>query len=105
VLTQDGRQVQNIANMRGIPLVATSPVRHESPVQRSLEVQTYHPPWKALADYASMQPDCDPNNQYFQHLVSQVSCFQIFRFDNQLKQVLFIIDQHFCFAAHFMNVF
>ncbi|RWS16306.1 LIM class homeodomain transcription factor: islet subclass-like protein [Dinothrombium tinctorium] len=66
----DGRQLQNIASMRGVPLVATSPVRHESPVQHPIEVQTYHPPWKTLADYA-LQPDCDPNAPHFQQIVSQ----------------------------------
>lgn len=58
--------------MRGVPLIATSPVRHESPIQvNPIEVQTYQPPWKALADYA-MQPDIDPNAPHFQQLVSQV---------------------------------
>ncbi|KAI1296925.1 Insulin enhancer -like protein [Halotydeus destructor] len=68
---KDGRQLQNIVNMRGVPLVAGSPMRHESPVQHGLEVQSYHPPWKTFADYA-MQPDMDPNGPHFQHLVSQM---------------------------------
>lgn len=69
---QDGRQL-NIGQMRGVPLIATSPVRHESPVQMNpLDVHSFQPPWKALADYASMQPDIDPNTPQFQHLVSQV---------------------------------
>lgn len=59
--------------MRGVPLIATSPVRHESPVQmNALDVHSYQPPWKALADYASMQHDIDPSTPQFQHLVSQV---------------------------------
>ncbi|KAI2808251.1 Insulin protein enhancer protein isl-1 [Blomia tropicalis] len=69
---KDGRQL-NIGQMRGVPLIATSPVRHESPVQMNpLDVHSYQPPWKALADYASMQPDIDPNAPQFQHLVSQM---------------------------------
>jgi insulin gene enhancer protein ISL-1 len=68
---KDGRQL-NLASMRGVPLIATSPVRHESPIQvNPLEVQTYQPPWKALADYA-LQPDIDPNAPHFQQLVSQM---------------------------------
>ncbi|XP_054160623.1 insulin gene enhancer protein isl-1-like isoform X2 [Oppia nitens] len=67
----DGRQL-NLSSMRGVPLIATSPVRHESPIQvNPLEVQTYQPPWKALADYA-LQPDIDPNAPHFQHLVNQM---------------------------------
>ncbi|CAG2103788.1 unnamed protein product [Medioppia subpectinata] len=68
---KDGRQL-NLSSMRGVPLIATSPVRHESPIQvNPLEVQTYQPPWKALADYA-LQPDIDPNAPHFQQLVSQM---------------------------------
>lgn len=62
--------------MRGVPLIATSPVRHESPLQMTttpIDVHSYQPPWKALADYASMQTDLDPNAAQFQHLVSQVN--------------------------------
>lgn len=64
----------NIGNMRGVPLIASSPVRHESPVQMNpMDVHSYQPPWRALADYASMQQDIDPSAPQFQHLVSQVS--------------------------------
>lgn len=64
--------MHNVANMKGVPLVATSPVRHESPVQHPFEVQSYHPPWKAFADYA-LQHEVDPNAPHFQHLVNQVN--------------------------------
>ncbi len=61
--------------MHGIPMVATSPVRHESPVGLSpVEVQSYEPPWKALTDFA-LHTDLDrlnPNTPHFQHLVNQV---------------------------------
>ncbi|KAJ8304329.1 hypothetical protein KUTeg_017912 [Tegillarca granosa] len=39
--------------LQGVPMVASSPVRHESPVQANqVEVQSYQPPWKALSDFA-----------------------------------------------------
>ena len=62
--------------MHGIPMVATSPVRHESPVgmNPAVEIQPYEPPWKALADFA-LHTDLDrlnPNAPQFQHLVNQV---------------------------------
>lgn len=62
--------------MHGIPMVASSPVRHESPIGMTpLEVQAYQPPWKALSDFA-LHTDLDrldPNAPPFHHLVSQVS--------------------------------
>lgn len=58
--------------MRGVALVASSPVQHDSPVQHPIEVQSYRPPWKAFADYA-LHHDLDPNAPHFQHLVNQVS--------------------------------
>ena len=39
--------------MQGIPMVASSPVRHDSPLNlHGLEVTSYQPPWKALSDFA-----------------------------------------------------
>ncbi|XP_055931826.1 insulin gene enhancer protein ISL-1-like isoform X1 [Argiope bruennichi] len=68
----DGRQL-TLGSMRGVPMVATSPVRHESPIQMNpIEVQTYQPPWKALTEYAAMQPDIDPTTPHFQQIVSQM---------------------------------
>ena len=72
--------------MHGIPMVATSPVRHDSPVggpggpggPGGVDIQSYEPPWKALTDFA-LHTDLDrglnPNaaNPHFQHLVNQVS--------------------------------
>ena len=75
--------------MHGIPMVATSPVRHDSPVGgpggvggpgnpgTGVDIQSYEPPWKALTDFA-LHTDLDrginPNaNPHFQHLVNQVS--------------------------------
>jgi hypothetical protein len=61
--------------MQGIPLVASSPVRHESPLgMNPVEVQSYQPPWKALSDFA-LHTDLDrldPGAPPFQQLVSQV---------------------------------
>ncbi|XP_022237113.1 insulin gene enhancer protein ISL-1-like isoform X2 [Limulus polyphemus] len=68
---KEGRQV-SLGTMRGVPMVASSPVRHESPLQvNPIEVQTYHPPWKTLAEYA-MQPVIDPHTPHFQQLVNQM---------------------------------
>ena len=64
--------------MHGIPMVATSPVRHESPVgMNPVEIHSYEPPWKALTDFA-LHTDLDRLNnaggpQQFQHLVNQVN--------------------------------
>ena len=62
--------------MHGIPMVATSPVRHESPVgMNPVEIHSYEPPWKALTDFA-LHTDLDRLNNaggpQFQHLVNQV---------------------------------
>lgn len=61
--------------MHGIPMVASSPVRHESPIGITpQEVLAYQPPWKALSDFA-LNTDLerlDPNAPSFHHLVSQV---------------------------------
>lgn len=62
-------------SMQGIPMVASSPVRHESPLgMNPIEVTSYQPPWKALSDFA-LHTDLDRMDAGappFQHLVSQV---------------------------------
>jgi insulin gene enhancer protein ISL-1 len=62
--------------MQGIPMVASSPVRHESPLgMNPIEVQSYQPPWKALTEFA-LHTDLDrldASAPPFQQLVSQVS--------------------------------
>ena len=64
--------------MQGIPMVASSPVRHDSPLNlHGLEVTAYQPPWKALSDFA-LHADLESGNvnahtPAFQHLVNQVS--------------------------------
>lgn len=58
---------QSLQGLTGTPLVAGSPIRHESAVQGSaVEVQTYQPPWKALSEFA-LQSDLD--QPAFQQLV------------------------------------
>ena len=73
-MSQDGRKL-GFGGMHGIPMVASSPVRHESSIGITpLEVQAYQPPWKALSDFA-LHTDLDrldPNTPSFHHLVSQV---------------------------------
>ena len=73
-LFQDGRKL-GYGSMHGIPMVATSPVRHDSPVgMNPVDIQSYEPPWKALTDFA-LHTDLDrlnPNAPHFQHLVNQV---------------------------------
>lgn len=59
--------LQSLQGLTGTPLVAGSPIRHESAVQGSaVEVQTYQPPWKALSEFA-LQSDLD--QPAFQQLV------------------------------------
>ncbi|XP_015190426.1 PREDICTED: insulin gene enhancer protein ISL-1 isoform X1 [Polistes dominula] len=76
---QDGRKL-GFGGMHGIPMVASSPVRHESPIGMTpIEVQAYQPPWKALSDFA-LHTDLDrldPNAPAFHHLVSQMHGYDI----------------------------
>ncbi|XP_033611958.1 insulin gene enhancer protein ISL-2 [Fukomys damarensis] len=58
----------SLQGLTGTPLVAGSPIRHDSAVQGSaVEVQTFQPPWKALSEFA-LQSDLD--QPAFQQLVS-----------------------------------
>ncbi|XP_036211152.1 insulin gene enhancer protein ISL-2 [Myotis myotis] len=58
----------SLQGLTGTPLVAGSPIRHESALQGSaVEVQTYQPPWKTLSEFA-LQSDLD--QPAFQQLVS-----------------------------------
>lgn len=64
-------------------MVASSPVRHDSPLNlQGLEVTTYQPPWKALSDFA-LHADLDngsvnTHTPAFQQLVNQVRTFFLF---------------------------
>ena len=66
--------------MQGIPLIASSPVRHDgsSPLgpgaMNPVEVHAFAPPWKALAEFA-LHNDLeriDPSAPHFQQLINQV---------------------------------
>ena len=85
-LMQDGRKL-GFGSMQGIPLIASSPVRHgESSPGGSggggsgggginpVEVHAFAPPWKALAEFA-LHNDLeriDPSAPHFQQLINQV---------------------------------
>lgn len=64
--------------MPGIPMVASSPVSHDSPLNLyGYEVNAYQPPWKALSDFAlhadlENSDGVNPQSPAFQHLVNQV---------------------------------
>ncbi|XP_053695259.1 insulin gene enhancer protein isl-1 [Sabethes cyaneus] len=69
--------------LQGIPMVASSPVRHDSPLNlHGLEVTAYQPPWKALSDFA-LHSDLDNNGAInthtpaFQHLVNQMHGYDV----------------------------
>nr|XP_055058686.1 insulin gene enhancer protein isl-2b [Misgurnus anguillicaudatus] len=58
----------NLQGITGTSLVAGSPIRHNPSVPgHQVEVQSYHPPWKALSEFA-LQSDLD--QPVFQQLVS-----------------------------------
>ena len=60
--------------MQGIPLIASPPVKHESPLNfQGYEVTKYQPPWKIFSDYG-VQNDSDHciSTPAFRHLVNQV---------------------------------
>ncbi|XP_077954057.1 insulin gene enhancer protein ISL-2A-like isoform X2 [Gasterosteus aculeatus] len=66
--TQQHSEKTNLQGLKGTPLVAGSPIRHDNTVQGNpVEVQTYQPPWKTLSDFA-LQSDLD--QPAFQQLVS-----------------------------------
>ena len=59
--------------LNGVPMVASSPVRHEGPPglpTNPVEVQSYQTPWKALSEFA-LQGDMDHQHPPFQQLVSK----------------------------------
>lgn len=75
--SQDGRKL-GYGAMQGVPMVASSPVRHDSPLNmHGLEVTAYQPPWKALSEFAlhadfELKFDSNTHNPAFQQLVNQV---------------------------------
>ncbi|XP_037025370.1 insulin gene enhancer protein ISL-1 isoform X7 [Bradysia coprophila] len=79
---KDGRKL-GYGGMQGIPMVASSPVRHDSPLNmHGLEVTAYQPPWKALSEFAlhaDFEVKFDPNshNPAFQQLVNQMHGYDL----------------------------
>ncbi|XP_070174582.1 insulin gene enhancer protein ISL-1-like isoform X2 [Littorina saxatilis] len=58
--------------LNGVPMVASSPVRHEGPPglqANPVEVQSYQTPWKALSEFA-MQGEMDHQHPPFQQLMN-----------------------------------
>ncbi|XP_064618913.1 insulin gene enhancer protein isl-1-like isoform X2 [Lineus longissimus] len=54
--------------LQGVPMVASSPVRHESNLQgQQVEVQSYQPPWKALSEFAMQSEIEQPPFQQLVH--------------------------------------
>jgi len=71
---KDGRKLA-YGGMQGIPMMATSPVRHEPPHGvNPVDIHGYEPPWKALSEFAMHQnlDRMDPSGPQFQHLVGQM---------------------------------
>lgn len=60
--------------MNGVPLIASAPVKHESPTNfQGYEVTKYQPPWSSFSDFATrMESDDCTQTPGFQHLVNQV---------------------------------
>ena len=88
--------------MQGIPMIASSPVRHDSPLNlQGLDVQTYQPPWKALSDFA-LHADLDSNGAInthtpaFQQLVNQVG---LSLYNYKTEAIFRIISFHFFIDA------
>jgi hypothetical protein len=101
---QEGRKM-GYGGMPGVPLIASSPVRHDSPLNlHGLEVTSYQPPWKALSDFA-LHADLDNNGvnhtPAFQHLVNQASHHHFSYFYSAARKTL--IFCHFFFARSFLS--
>jgi insulin gene enhancer protein ISL-1 len=92
---QEGRKM-GYGGMPGVPLIASSPVRHDSPLNlHGLEVTSYQPPWKALSDFA-LHADLDNNGALnhtpaFQHLVNQASHHHFSYFSSPARKVFLFI--------------
>lgn len=61
--------------IQGIHMVASSPVRHDAPLEATgagVDITSYQPPWKALHEFA-MHGEVDPSAPQYQALFNQVS--------------------------------
>ncbi|CRL00810.1 CLUMA_CG014062, isoform A [Clunio marinus] len=68
-----------ISYMNGIPLIASPPVKHESPLNyQGYEVTKYQPPWRTFSEFA-IQNESDDCLQTpgFQHLVNQLHGYDL----------------------------
>lgn len=70
------KQEGKISFMQGIPLIASPPIKHESPMSyQGYEVTKYQPPWKTFSEFAMQndsENDAPTQTPAFQHLVNQV---------------------------------
>ena len=79
LLLQEGRKL-GYSTMAGVPMVATSPMRHDmsstaispngQPGIHPADIHSYEPPWKALCDFA-LHSDLDRPG--YNHLVNEGS--------------------------------
>jgi len=71
-VTKDHQKL-GYGSMNGISMVATSPVRQDSPVGvNPVDITGYQPPWKSLTEFALRGDPPDHSNPHFQSLVSQM---------------------------------
>jgi len=71
-VTKDHQKL-GYGTMNGISMVATSPVRQDSPVGvNPVDITGYQPPWKSLTEFALRGEPPDHSNPHFQSLVSQM---------------------------------
>ncbi|XP_021968058.1 insulin gene enhancer protein ISL-1 isoform X2 [Folsomia candida] len=95
--TEEGRKL-GYGTMQGIPLIASSPVRHESPLgMNPVEVQSYPPPWKALTDFAQNALDLDrldPSAPPFQQLVNQMHGYDLMHTNGDMTQTPTDLTSH-----------
>jgi len=71
-VTKDHQKL-GYGSMNGISMVATSPVRQDSPVGvNPVDITGYQPPWKSLTEFALRGEPPDHSNPHFQSLVSQM---------------------------------
>ncbi|KAK2721173.1 insulin gene enhancer protein ISL-1-like [Artemia franciscana] len=86
---KEGRKL-GFTSLSGVPLVATSPVRHGSPLDiNPIEVHSYQPPWKALSEFA-LNADLDrldPSTPAYQHLINQMHGYDMTRPQTDLGMI------------------
>eukprot|EP00090_Calanus_glacialis_P030064 TRINITY_DN4832_c0_g1_i1.p1 TRINITY_DN4832_c0_g1~~TRINITY_DN4832_c0_g1_i1.p1 ORF type:complete len:469 (-),score=47.87 TRINITY_DN4832_c0_g1_i1:419-1825(-) len=80
LISRKDHQKLGYGAMNGIPMVATSPVRQDSPLGISpVDISGYHPHWKSLTDFA-LRSDIDHSSPHFNSLISQ-QFFQMHGYD------------------------